>query len=68
MTKQISARELKVGHRLVLQDGSTSKVTEIRRAPITIEHEDGSRETPKWAYLANGDHATVCKADLVTIA
>lgn len=66
-TKDIKGRELQVGDHLALEGGVFSRVTEIVKAPMLIEHEDGKRETPKWAYLANGDHATICRDDEIVV-
>ncbi len=67
-TKDIRGADLRAGDRVQLDDGKFVKVNEIVKAPVRIEHEDGTRETPRWAHLSNGEHATVCKDDVVTVA
>lgn len=66
--KDIRGADLRAGDRVQLDDGKFVKVNEIVKVPMRIEHEDGTTETPRWAYLSNGEHATVCKDDVITVS
>jgi hypothetical protein len=68
--KEKRGAEIVPGDQLLLDDGRFAKVTELVKAPMHIQRDDGSfAPGVRWAYLANpvGGHATICADDTVTV-